>query len=81
MAYNILFYLIEIFCSSLEDLVNGSIGYTTDEVEPFDFRTVASHSCSEGYYLNGNEQRLCTGNGLSVAGDWNGFAPICTGTG
>ena len=76
----ILFYSVEIFCSSLLALQNGAIRYRTDKMEPFHIRTVAFHSCDEGYYLKGNEQRTCTGDGLSVVGSWSGFAPNCTGT-
>ena len=75
-----LFHSVEIFCSSLLGLENGAIRYGTDTVEPFHFKTVAFHSCDEGYYLKGNEQRTCTGDGLSVVGSWSGFAPNCTGT-
>ena len=70
----------EVFCSSLVDPVDGAIAYSPDTMEPFDFRTVAFHSCDVGYYLQGNELRTCTGDGLSVVGNWDGFIPICSGT-
>ena len=62
--------------------MNGAINYGPDTSEPFDFRTRATYSCSEGFYLpvGGNAERICEGDGSSTSGVWSGTAPpICLG--
>ena len=40
---------------------------------------MATYLCHEGFHLGGENFRICEGDGLSVNGDWNGSAPVCTG--
>ena len=73
-----LFYT-EIFCLMLPPLESGQIDYSPDMTDPFEFNSRASHVCEEGYFLEGNQVRSCSGDGLSTIGNWNGETPICTG--
>ena len=64
-------------CSSLPDIENGMITYST---EPYVYRTTATYQCALGYELTGgDDERTCTGDGGSPVGQWNGTAPNCTG--
>ena len=45
----------------------------------FGFGTTAVHSCEEGFSLVGDVIRVCTGDGSSIVGNWNGAAPMCSG--
>jgi len=73
------FSIVEIFCSELDSVANGLISYIPDTTPPFDYRTVAIHTCNEGYFREGNDLRTCTGDGLSTDGDWDGDRPTCRG--
>ncbi len=59
---------------------NGVITYDQAGSVAFSFGTSATHTCSEGVFLEGNAVRICSGDGLSVTGSWDGIAPICLGT-
>ncbi len=53
----------------------------TDMVEPFALETVATYSCTAGFFLdvsNGNKVRTCINdNGMDVIGIWSDDPPIC----
>ena len=41
---------------------------------------MATYSCAVGYSLeNGDKDRLCQHDGVSVSGEWSGSAPVCVG--
>lgn len=65
-----------ILCPPLPELVGGVITYSSDT---FDVGTTATHACEEGFSLVGDAIRVCTGDGSSVVGEWNGTAPECSG--
>ena len=68
-----------ITCSSLSSISNGVIDYSPDVTSPYNFGTVATHTCNEGFYLQGSNARTCSGDGSSVSGMWSGSAPVCAG--
>ncbi len=54
--------------------------YGPDSTNPFNFGTIASYTCDEGFYLtSGSDVRTCGGDGLNTIGSWNGAAPVCLG--
>ena len=65
-----------IFCDALE-LINGQVSYLNDTGPPFEFNTLASLSCNEGYSLIGSEFTICRGNGNSTVGEWSGNNTFC----
>ena len=72
-------FCTDISCSFLNRDTNGLITYSPDTTDPFDFGTRATHSCNEGFYLDGNDTRSCTGDGLSTIGEWTLTMPTCPG--
>ncbi len=59
---------------------NGNIdfgGASLDENGTYIFAVVATYVCDTGFYLVGNDSRICTGDGMSVNGGFNGTAPTC----
>ena len=68
-------------CSDELMLINGMISYVGDDDDavPYDYNTMATHTCNEGFFMaSGNSQRTC-GDGEGVNGEWSGMAPMCTG--
>ncbi len=43
----------------------------------FEFGAVAIYSCNTGFSLVGGNNRICTGDGRSTSGVFNGLAPTC----
>ena len=78
-----MFCFLAIQCSTDDLLIdNAQITFTTDTTSPYDYNTVATYSCSEGYYLIGQTSRTCLGDSLSVngftdTGVWSGSSPFC----
>ena len=75
-------YTTAITCASLGTIADGEpITYDTsaDAMGNFAFATVATHSCSDGFFLMGNEMRVCGGDGTSPTGMWSGSEPVCSG--
>ena len=70
----------EITCLGLGDtFVNGTIIYSVDdnpENTSFIFGTIAIHECIQGFYLSGEEERICV-DGHGTTGQWNGSTPTC----
>ena len=50
-----------------------------DAMGNYYFGTVATHSCSGGFFLMGNEMRVSEGDGTSPTGMWSGSEPVCSG--
>ena len=69
-----------ITCLPLTSIVNGRINYFTDTTSPLDFNTVASHLCDTGYGIEGDVDRICSGDGSSPVGVWSSTATTCGGT-
>ncbi|XP_064395003.1 uncharacterized protein LOC135342233 isoform X1 [Halichondria panicea] len=69
-----------ITCSPLMSPTNGTVSYggvATDVNGNFTFNVIATYSCETGFALVDNSSRICTGDGMSVNGDFNGTAPTC----
>ncbi len=67
-----------ITCTSLSPISNGVLAYGPDSTDPFNFGTIASYTCDDGFYLtSGSDVRTCGGDGLNTIGSWNGAAPVC----
>ncbi len=59
---------------------NGTVSYggvATDVNGKFTFNVTATYSCDTGFALVDNSSRICTGDGMSVNGGFNGTAPTC----
>ncbi len=72
---------VAVTCPLLASISNGSIAYSPGSTEPFNFDTVAAHSCDDGFYLMGLGIQTCVGDGSSVLGQWSGILPTCSGNG
>ena len=48
-----------------------------DTTVPYDFETVATYQCDEGFGLVGYKMRTCVGDGSS---SWSGQPSNCSGT-
>ncbi len=69
-----------ITCPGVPTPNNGNIdfgGASLDENSTYIFAVVATYVCDTGFYLVGNDSRICTGDGMSVNGSFNGTAPTC----
>ena len=64
-------------CESLQDPVNGYVLYSPDTTALYEFQTVASYRCNNGFGLrNGDFTRNCVNSAVS-SGQWDGTAPEC----
>lgn len=59
----------EIRCKEPEKLLPITTKISTHSVGG-----VAHYNCPRGYYIEGNETRICMQNG-----SWSGFTPVCYG--
>ncbi|XP_064384999.1 E-selectin-like [Halichondria panicea] len=69
-----------ITCPPLMTPTNGTVSYggvPTDVNGNLSFNVMATYSCDTGFALVGNSSRICTGDGMSVNGGFNGTAPTC----
>ena len=65
-------------CSDLTNLANGTISYSPDVTPDYDLGTEATYTCEAGFYLEGNEVRVCMDDdGMDVIGVWSGQEPSC----
>ncbi|XP_064384964.1 uncharacterized protein LOC135333878 isoform X2 [Halichondria panicea] len=67
----------EAITCSLLTINNGMVFYSPDTTDPFNFRTTATYSCNDGFFIEGEQTRNCTGDGSSVNGEWTGVSPVC----
>ncbi len=61
---------------------NGSVTFNSmnNENGDFNFGTEAVYNCNTGFSLvGGNNTRICTGDGSSTTGAFNGVALTCEG--
>jgi len=65
-----------IICESL-NVNNGAISYS--QSAPYEYGSQATYSCRAGFFLEGNSDRICDGDGLTTAGSWDGGDPVCSG--
>ncbi len=59
---------------------NGSIdfgGASSFENGTYAFNTVATYNCDTGFSLEGNTTSMCSGDGNSTTGAFNGVVPTC----
>ncbi len=66
-------------CPILDEMDDGVIVYSSVATSTLMFGTIATHSCNNGFYLYGNDTRMCSENGTSIFGVWDTAAPICIG--
>ena len=66
-----------ITCPVLPAIANG--GVTINPVGTPVVGSAVTYSCNQGYFLQGDMIRDCTGDGLSVSGTWTGTEPTCIG--
>ena len=75
------FLVTVIRCSALFAIENGTITYSNNITDPYDYETTATYQCDSGYELTGGDTvRTCTGDGSSPVGQWNGSPSVCSGT-
>ena len=66
-----------ITCPALSPLSNGGVDFSA--ASPYTYGTIASYSCNEGYWINGDAIRTCGGDDSSPIGVWSGEVPTCDG--
>ncbi|XP_064386665.1 sushi, von Willebrand factor type A, EGF and pentraxin domain-containing protein 1-like [Halichondria panicea] len=65
-------------CPPLPTITNGMISYFPDVTPDYDLGTNATITCEAGFYLEGNEARVCMDdNGMDTIGVWSGQKPSC----
>ncbi|XP_064386676.1 sushi, von Willebrand factor type A, EGF and pentraxin domain-containing protein 1-like [Halichondria panicea] len=63
----------DIVCPPLPTITNGIISYSPDVTPDYDLGTNATYTCEAGFYLEGNEVRVC----MDDDGMWSGREPSC----
>lgn len=68
-------------CAVLDDPINGEVSYSMlpDEDGKLPYGTEATYSCLYGHKLVDDSIRICTGDGSSREGYFNGSSGICEG--
>ncbi len=68
-----------ITCSPVPDPINGTVSYSVAaaDVGNYVFNVTANYSCYTGFSLVGDNKRMCTGDGSSITGTFDGVAPTC----
>ncbi len=81
MSLQLFYRTIAITCPPSTAPSNGSVTYssTADENVAYAFDVVASYSCFTGFSIVGDNTRICTGDGSSTTGAFDGTVPICEG--
>ncbi len=75
---NKLFFPTVIECPPLLTITNGMISYSPDDIPDYDLGTEATYTCEAGFYLEGNEVRVCMDDdGMDIIGAWSGQEPTC----
>ena len=65
-------------CSPLPTITNGMISYSPDVTSDYDLGTEATYTCEAGFYLEGNEVRVCMDDdGIDTIVVWSGQEPSC----
>ncbi len=62
-----LFFNAAVDCGKLDDPDYGEVDFSSTK-----FKSKATYSCDDGFFLVGDETRVCQANGK-----WSGEAPIC----
>ncbi len=67
-----------IVCPPLPAITNGMISYSPDDTPDYDLGTNATYTCEAGFYLEGNEVRMCVeDHGMDAIKVWSGWEPSC----
>ena len=67
-----------IMCPPLPTITNGMISYSPDVTSDYDLGTNTTYTCEAGFYLEGNEVRVCMDDdGMDAIGVWSGQEPSC----
>ncbi len=65
-------------CPPLPAITNGTISYSPDVTSDYDLGTNATYTCEAGFYLEGNEVRVCMDDdGMDAIGVWSDQEPSC----
>ena len=64
-------------CPALPDFTNGVISYSTGGPDEFPDSTIATYSCNEGYFLEGEPDRTCRVPAGTLDGTYDGEEPYC----
>ncbi len=73
-----IFSLTAIECPPPLTITNGMISYSPDVTPDYDLGTEATYTCEAGFYLEGNEVRVCMDDDVMDAiGVWSGQEPSC----
>ncbi len=76
----VFFSVTAIECSMVNALPNGTVMYSVDTVAPFEFDTVATLSCDNGFFLVGDDVRVCEDDDqLDTVGVWSESNATCEG--
>ena len=71
-------YLTAVVCPSLPTIANGIIYYSHDVTPDYYLGTEATYTCEAGFYLEGNEVRVCMDDdGMDAIGVWSDQEPSC----
>ena len=66
-----------IVCPPLPAIINGIISYSPDVTPDYDLGTEATYTCEAGFYLEGNEVRVCMDDDGYTIGVWSDQEPSC----
>ena len=73
-----LFSPAAIECPPLPTITNVTISYSPDVTSDYDLGTEATYTCEAGFYLEGNEVRVCMDDdGMDTIGVWSGQEASC----
>ena len=64
-------------CPALPDFTNGVISYSMGGPNEFPNSTIATYSCNEGYFLEGEPDRTCRVPAGILDGTYDGEEPYC----
>ncbi len=77
--YAISMHISAVLCDALSPPANAILIYGPDTAEPYDFGTVATHECIDGFDLVGDAMRTCVSDRSgTITGIWNNPAPVCS---
>ncbi len=69
---------IAIECPPLLAIITGMISYSPDITPDNGLEIKATYTCEAGFYLEGNEVRVCMDDdGMDAIGVWSGQEPSC----
>ena len=76
---HLLFLSTDIQCPALPNFTNGVITYSMVGPDEFPDSTMATYSCNDGYFLQGEGGRTCYIPVGALVGEFDGEEPLCIG--